>query len=131
MCQFGMNGDPAKNREWNKVVINDDPFTQSNTRGTITFATSGPNSRSTQLFINLVDNKYLDKDFQPIGKVVKGMQNVDLIFDGYGEGKSLASFPASFYITLTLTLLRRQWNGNRRARTISRTDISGRKRIFG
>jgi peptidyl-prolyl cis-trans isomerase A (cyclophilin A) len=88
MAQFGMNGDPLLNNKWNKDHIQDDPFIMTNGRGTITFATSGPNSRSTQLFINLVDNKYLDKDFEPIGKVIVGMQVVDQIYSGYGEGGS-------------------------------------------
>jgi len=85
MVQFGMNGDPAIQREWERN-INDDPVMQSNKRGFVTFATSGANRRTTQIFINFGDNSSLDSDgFAPFGKVIKGMENVDAIESKYGE----------------------------------------------
>jgi peptidyl-prolyl cis-trans isomerase A (cyclophilin A) len=86
MAQFGLAADPAMNKTWN-VPIKDDPVKTSNVRGTVTFAaTSAPDSRSTQLFINFGDNSRLDASrFAPFGKVVSGMENVDQIYSGYGE----------------------------------------------
>lgn len=88
MAQFGINGDPGVTARWRAAPIQDDPVVGSNTRGTITFAmTSQPNSRSSQLFINLVDNVNLDASgFAPIGRVVEGMEVVDRLHSGYGEG---------------------------------------------
>jgi peptidyl-prolyl cis-trans isomerase A (cyclophilin A) len=88
MAQFGINGDPAVTARWAGNTIQDDPVVGSNTRGTITFAMTGqPNSRGTQLFINLVDNVNLDAQrFAPIGRVVEGMEVVDQLYSGYGEG---------------------------------------------
>lgn len=89
MAQFGMNGDPAINATWASANIKDDPVTQHNTRGMVTFAQTGmPNSRSTQLFINLVDrNTFLDSQgFAPIGQITTGMDVVDQLYAGYGEG---------------------------------------------
>lgn len=88
MAQFGINGDPAVTARWAGNTIQDDPVVGSNTRGTITFAMTGqPNSRGTQLFINLVDNTNLDAQrFAPIGRVVEGMDVVDRLYSGYGEG---------------------------------------------
>ncbi|MGO8682396.1 MAG: peptidylprolyl isomerase [Limisphaerales bacterium] len=87
MCQFGINGDPNISAAWREAAIPDDPVKGSNTRGTITFATSGPNSRTTQLFINFADNTGLDtQGFAPFGKVVEGMDVVDKINGEYGEG---------------------------------------------
>ena len=86
MAQVGISGDPAVNVEWRAKPIADDPVKASNTRGTVTFATSGPNSRTTQFFINFVDNSRLDgMGFAPFGKV-KDMAPVDALYDGYGEG---------------------------------------------
>ncbi|HUK32357.1 MAG TPA: peptidylprolyl isomerase, partial [Vicinamibacterales bacterium] len=64
MVQFGMSGNPAVQKVWGAPAqeLKDDPVTQSNKRGYVTFANAGPNSRSTQLFINLVDNTFLDPD---------------------------------------------------------------------
>ena len=86
VAQFGMSGDPATNAQWSARRFPDDPVKQTNAAGTITFATSGPNSRTTQLFINLADNPRLDQmGFAPFGRVVKGMKNVEKFHSGYGE----------------------------------------------
>ena len=88
MVQFGIHGDPALNRVWRTATIKDDASTgHSNARGTITFATAGPNMRTTQLFINYGNNARLDSmGFTPFGKVVSGMKVVDAIEGMYGEG---------------------------------------------
>ncbi|MHC4933094.1 MAG: peptidylprolyl isomerase [Planctomycetota bacterium] len=88
MAQFGINGDPQVSSVWRPRTIEDDPVKQSNLRGYVTFAKTGqPNSRSTQLFINFADNIRLDgMGFSPIGKVVEGMDVVDRVYAGYGEG---------------------------------------------
>ncbi len=86
MVQFGINGNPSLNTVWRQSRIPDDPVKQSNQRGYITFATAGPNSRTTQVFINFKDNSGLDSQgFAPFGKVVEGMKVVDSIYSGYGE----------------------------------------------
>jgi len=87
MAQFGIAGDPQVNAKWKDVNLQDDPVKQSNTRGMVTFAkTSLPNSRSTQLYINTVNNARLDSDgFAPIGQVVSGMEAVDTFYTGYGQ----------------------------------------------
>jgi len=87
MCQFGIHGDPNVSAKWREANIADDPVKGSNTRGTITFATAGPNTRTTQLFINFGDNAMLDRQgFSPFGKVAEGMDVVDKINGEYGEG---------------------------------------------
>jgi peptidyl-prolyl cis-trans isomerase A (cyclophilin A) len=87
MVQFGINGDPSVAAAWHDADIKDDPVKQSNGRGTITFATAGPNTRTTQVFINFGDNAGLDgQGFSPFGKVVSGMEVVDQLYGGYGEG---------------------------------------------
>ena len=87
MCQFGIHGDPAVSAKWREANISDDPVKGSNTRGTITFATAGPNTRTTQLFINFGNNVMLDgQGFSPFGKVSDGMDVVDKINGEYGEG---------------------------------------------
>jgi len=87
MVQFGINGDPRVSARWREANIADDPVTQSNTRGMITFATAGPNTRTTQVFINFADNSNLDRmGFAPFGKVVSGINVVDALNAEYGEG---------------------------------------------
>jgi len=87
MVQFGINKDPRISTSWRTAVIKDDPVKQSNKRGTITFATSGPNSRTSQVFINFADNGGLDSQgFSPFGRVISGMEVVDALYSGYGEG---------------------------------------------
>jgi peptidyl-prolyl cis-trans isomerase A (cyclophilin A) len=87
VVQFGMHGDPQVHAAWEPLKLQDDSVTQSNKRGFLTFAkTSAPNSRSTQLFINLADNDNLDAmGFAPIGQIVDGMAIVDGLHAGYGE----------------------------------------------
>src|SRR5438093_9330960 len=87
MCQFGIHGDPKVAAAWHKAQIPDDAVKSSNTRGAVTFATAGPNTRTTQLFINFGDNSRLDSTgFSPFGKVTEGMDIVDKINGEYGEG---------------------------------------------
>ncbi|HEX4633057.1 MAG TPA: peptidylprolyl isomerase [Gemmatimonadales bacterium] len=86
VVQFGINGTPAVSTAWKNANIADDPVTQHNTTGTIVFATAGPNTRTTQLFINYSDNFRLDQmGFAPMGKVVQGMDVVQKIYPGYGQ----------------------------------------------
>src|ERR1700730_12056536 len=86
MVQFGINADPKLSMLWQNLVIPDDPVKQSNTRGKITFATGGPNTRTTQVFINYADNARLDgSGLSPFGEVVSGMEVVDSFYSGYGE----------------------------------------------
>ena len=96
MVQFGINSDPSVNRIWRRATINDDPSgKKSNTRGMVTFATAGPNMRTTQLFINYANNARLDSmGFAPFGKVVEGMKVVDAIEGMYGEGAPGGNGPA-------------------------------------
>ena len=92
MVQFGIHGTPAVSTIWRSTQINDDPVKQSNRRGYITFATAGPNTRTTQVFINFRDNAGLDKQgFAPFGEVVEGMGVVDKINSQY-EGKPQEQF---------------------------------------
>lgn len=86
VVQFGVSGNPEINREWGNARIKDDPVKSSNKRGFVTFAMGGPNSRTTQLFINLKDNSDLDlQGFAPIGRVTEGMSVIDSLYTGYGE----------------------------------------------
>ena len=97
MAQFGMNGDPSIQSVWTTATIKDDPVTQSNLRGYVTFAKAAvPHSRSTQIFINYQDNSRLDADgFAPFGQVVTGMDVVDMLYSEYGR----ANVPDQFQIT--------------------------------
>lgn len=94
MCQFGIHGDPVVSAKWREANIPDDPVKGSNTRGAITFATAGPNTRTTQLFINFGNNTGLDgQGFSSFGKVSEGMDVVDKINSEYGEGAPNGSGP--------------------------------------
>lgn len=87
VVQFGLGPDPAVNKAWENATIKDDSVTQSNKPGYLTYAMSSqPNSRSTQLFINLGDNSFLDsKGFAPLGEVTSGMDVIKSFYSGYGE----------------------------------------------
>lgn len=86
VAQFGIPGDPVVAAVWRSRTIPDDPVRQSNTRGTVSYAMTGPNARTTQLFVNLGDNSRLDREgFAPVGRVVEGMEVVDRLYSGYGE----------------------------------------------
>ena len=94
VAQFGIPGDPAIWRVWRIARIPDDPLKQSNKKGYIAFIAGGVNTRTTQLFINLVDNTSLDKQgFAPFGQVVSGMNIVEKLYDGYGEGAPTGKGP--------------------------------------
>jgi peptidyl-prolyl cis-trans isomerase A (cyclophilin A) len=86
VTQFGIPAKPEVGKVWAEAKIPDDPVGQSNLTGTITFATAGPNTRTTQVFINLVDNARLDgMGFAPFGKVVEGFDVVGKFYSGYGD----------------------------------------------
>ena len=96
MVQFGINADPKVSMLWQNMVISDDPVKQSNTRGKITFATRGANTRTTQVFINFADNARLDNSgFSPFGEVLSGMEVVDSLYSGYGEVAPRGNGPRS------------------------------------
>src|SRR5436190_20049681 len=87
MVQFGISGDPKIAAPWREARIADDPVKQSNKRGYITYAMAGPNTRTSQVFINFGDNASLDSQgFSPFGRVVTGMEVVDKLNAEYGEG---------------------------------------------
>ena len=86
MVQFGIHGDPAIQKNWANANIQDDPKNQSNKKGFVTFATRGPNTRTTQVFVNFKDNGFLDaQGFTPFGEVISGMEVVEKITSQYGE----------------------------------------------
>lgn len=88
VVQWGIHGDPAVSDAWRTATIRDDPVTQSNTRGRVTFAMAGPNTRTTQLFINLGNNTNLDRQrsaFAPFGEVIAGFENILAINASAGE----------------------------------------------
>ena len=89
VAQVGISGNPSINAAWENRRIPDDPVRHPNTRGTLSFASQGPNSRSVQLFINLRDNPKLDTyggGFPPIAEVTSGLNVAESLYDGYGEG---------------------------------------------
>ena len=95
VVQFGINGDPQTNAMWANATLPDDPVKQHNVTGTVTYAMRGPNTRSTQLFINLADNRgSLDRQgFAPIGKVVEGMPVVLELHSAYGDMPPMGQGP--------------------------------------
>ncbi len=97
MAQFGMKGVPKVDAAWQEATIEDDPVEKSNTKGMITFAKrKSPDTRSTQLFVNYSDNsESLDKrGFAPVGEVVEGMDVVEDLYAGYGEGAPRGDGPS-------------------------------------
>lgn len=89
VVQWGINGNPKINQQWSAISIKDDPPKVSNKIGTVVFAKTGePDSRTTQVFINLRDNSAsLDpQGFTPFGEIVQGMENIEQIYMGYGDG---------------------------------------------
>jgi peptidyl-prolyl cis-trans isomerase A (cyclophilin A) len=87
IAQVGIHGDPKIAGAWHEAPIDDDPVKQKNTRGRVTFAKGGPNSRTTNIFLNLRDSTSLDSQgFAPIGEVVEGMDVADQLHSGYGDG---------------------------------------------
>lgn len=87
IVQFGIAGDPEVAAVWRDRAFEDDPVRETNTRGRIAFAMTGPDTRTTQLYINLVDNPHLDdQGFAPLGEVIEGMEVVDRLYAGYDEG---------------------------------------------
>jgi len=100
IVQFGLSADPQVSRVWRSANLKDDPVTQSNKPGTVSFATAGPNTRTTQVFINLGNNGQLDKmGFSPFGKVTEGMDVVEKLHAGYGEGAPHGRGPDQSTIT--------------------------------
>jgi peptidyl-prolyl cis-trans isomerase A (cyclophilin A) len=86
IAQFGIHKDFNVHATWRELVIADDPPNQKNQRGTLAFAQSGPNTRATEVFINLKDNPDLDdQGFTPFGKIVEGVETIDTLYSGYGE----------------------------------------------
>jgi peptidyl-prolyl cis-trans isomerase A (cyclophilin A) len=96
MAQVGYHGDPEVNMAWRAATIPDDRVKLSNARGVVTFAMSSrPNSRTTQFFVNTVNNAYLDNSkFAGFGKVIEGMEAVDSLYSGYGEGPPRGKGPS-------------------------------------
>jgi peptidyl-prolyl cis-trans isomerase A (cyclophilin A) len=100
VAQFGLSGDPDVNRVWRDATIPDDPVTQKNKKGSIVFATRGKDTRTTQLFVNYRDNLMLDRmGFAPFGEVTAGMDVVEKLFGGYGEGAPRGKGPNQMLIT--------------------------------
>jgi peptidyl-prolyl cis-trans isomerase A (cyclophilin A) len=94
LVQFGISGDPQISAAWKQRFMPDDTVHhQSNLRGRVSFASLGPHTRTTQLFINYRDNPNLDRDWAPIGEVVEGMSVVDSLWKGYGDGPPQGNGP--------------------------------------
>jgi len=95
VAQGGIHGDPGMSARWRNARFPDDPSAgKTNARGTMVFATAGPNTRTTQFFVNFKDNGMLDSmGFTPFGKVVSGMDVVDGLYKGYGEGAPRGNGP--------------------------------------
>lgn len=95
MAQFGIHGSPEVSAVWSEAKIADDPVVQSNKRGMLSFAKGGPNTRTTQVFINYADrNERLDSSgFSPFGKVIQGMEVADSLYNGYGDAPPAGKGP--------------------------------------
>ncbi len=94
MVQFGLAATAAMNDKWKDANLEDDPQKEHNTRGYLSFAMAGPNTRTTQMFINFADNTRLDAmGFAPFGQVTSGMEVVDQLYKGYGEGAPMGQGP--------------------------------------
>jgi peptidyl-prolyl cis-trans isomerase A (cyclophilin A) len=94
VVQFGISPDPKTNELWKQMKMPDDPVRESNLRSYISYATDGPSTRTTEVFINLADNKRLDaRGFSPFGRVVEGMNVVDQFHSGYGEVQPMGGGP--------------------------------------
>jgi peptidyl-prolyl cis-trans isomerase A (cyclophilin A) len=101
MAQFGIHGDTAVTTAWRERRIPDDPVRRTNLRGMVTFATGGPGTRTTQIFINYGSNDRLDAmGFAPFGQVVEGMDVVDKLYGGYGEGAPAGRGPDQFRLNV-------------------------------
>jgi peptidyl-prolyl cis-trans isomerase A (cyclophilin A) len=101
MAQFGIHGDTAVTSAWRERRIQDDPVRRTNLRGMVTFATAGPGTRTTQIFINYGNNDRLDgMGFAPFGQVVEGMEVVDQLYGGYGEGAPGGRGPDQFRLNV-------------------------------
>lgn len=100
VAQFGLSGIPAVDAVFEREAFADDPVATGNRRGTVVFATAGPDSRTTQLFVNLADNAQLDgMGFAPVGEVVRGMEVAERLHAGYGEGAPYGPGPDQSRIT--------------------------------
>jgi peptidyl-prolyl cis-trans isomerase A (cyclophilin A) len=95
VVQWGINGDPDVNKKWSGIQVRDDPPKVSNKTGTVVFAMAGPNTRTTQVFVNLADNSAaLDaQGFTPFGEVIQGMDKISGVYMEYGEGAPNGSGP--------------------------------------
>jgi peptidyl-prolyl cis-trans isomerase A (cyclophilin A) len=101
MAQFGIHGDTAVTAAWRERRIADDPVRRTNLRGMVTFATAGPGTRTTQIFINYGSNDRLDgMGFAPFGEVVQGMDVVDQLYGAYGEGAPRGRGPDQYRLNL-------------------------------
>lgn len=99
IAQWGIHNSVEEYNRWYAQKLPDDPVRQSNTRGRLTFATSGPNSRSCQIFVNFADNNSLDSQgFAPFGEVLTGMEHVDKIYGGYGESRGSGPDQSQFKV---------------------------------
>ncbi len=95
VAQFGVSPVPAIQAAWNQAPLSDEPVRVSNLRGTLVFAKAGPDSRTTQLFINYLDNPQLDAlGFTPVGRVVNGLSGLVRLYGGYGETRPQGNGPA-------------------------------------
>jgi peptidyl-prolyl cis-trans isomerase A (cyclophilin A) len=94
MVQFGIHGVPDVNNQWKDATIDDDPVKGTNSRGMVSFATAGKDTRTTQIFVNYGNNANLDgMGFSPFGQIESGMEVVDALYSGYGEGAPRGSGP--------------------------------------